>query len=97
VVINGSASLRWLAMQPPNLEEAREAMAESIREAKRSSQVIARIRALLNKQPPQMRPLTLNAIIREVLTLSATDLMRGGVTEHTELSSDLPEVALRAS
>ena len=93
VVINGSASLRWLAMQPPNLEEAREAMAESIREAKRSSQVIARIRALLNKEPPQMRPLTLNAIIREVLALSATDLMRGGVTEHTELASDLPEVA----
>ena len=92
VVINGSASLRWLAMQPPNLEEAREAMAESIREAKRSSQVIARIRALLNKEPPQMRPLTLNAIIREVLALSATDLMRGGVTEHTELASDLPEV-----
>jgi PAS domain S-box-containing protein len=93
VVTNGSASLRWLAMQPPNLEEAREAMAESIREAKRSSQVIARIRALLNKEPPQMRPLTLNAIIREVLALSATDLMRGGVTEHTELASDLPEVA----
>ena len=93
VVINGSASLRWLAMQPPNLEEAREAMAESIREAKRSSQVIARIRALLNKEPPQMRPLTLNAIIREVLALSATDLMRGGVTEHTDLASDLPEVA----
>jgi signal transduction histidine kinase len=67
-------------------------MAESIREAQRSSQVIARIRALLNKEPPQMRPLTLNAIIREVLALSATDLIRAGLTVHTELASDLPEV-----
>jgi PAS domain S-box-containing protein len=92
VVTNGSASLRWLAMQPPNLEEAREAMAESIREAQRSSQVITRIRALLNKEPQQMQPLTVNAIIREVLALSATDLIRAGVTVHTELASDLPEV-----
>ncbi len=92
IVTNMGASLRLLAMQPPNLEEAREAMAESIREAMRSSQVIARVRALLNKEPPQMRPLTLNAIIREVLALCATDLIRAGVTVHTELASGLPEV-----
>ena len=54
--------------------------------------MIARIRALLNKEPPQMWPLTLNTTIREVLALSATDLIRGGVTVHTELASDLPEV-----
>ena len=92
VVTNGSASLRWLAAQPPNLEEAREASEGATREATRASDVIGRIRALLQKSPAQMQGLDLNAVIREVLTLAETELMRGGVSVQTELAADLPAV-----
>ena len=92
IVTDGGAALRWLAMQPPNLEEAREAMASAIREANRASDVIGRIRALLTKTSPEMRALDINEVIREVLTLTGNELVRGGVTVQTELGGDLPAV-----
>ncbi len=91
VVTNGSASLRWLAGQPPNLEEVREAIERTVREANRASDVIRRIRALLQKGPPQMERLDVNLVILEVLTLSGSEILRGGVVVRTELA-DVPAV-----
>ena len=42
VVSNGSACLRWLAGDAPNLEEAREAARRIVRDGKRAGEVIAR-------------------------------------------------------
>jgi len=92
VVTYGSASLRWLATQPPNLQEAREAIERTVREATRASDVIGRIRALLQKGSPQMERLDVNAIIREVLVLAASELLKGGVTVRTQLAPGVPAV-----
>src|SRR5882724_5590934 len=51
VLANGFVSRRWLAMEPPNLEGAREAVAEIIRETERACRMIAGIRDLLSKRP----------------------------------------------
>jgi len=90
VVANSSASLRWLGLQPPNLEEAREAVAHTAAEANRASEVLARIRRLLQKAPPQMAQLDVNEIIREVLALAEHEVLRGGITVETELANDVP-------
>jgi PAS domain S-box-containing protein len=92
IVLNESASLRWLTMQPPNLDEAREAVIRAIKEANRASDVIVKVRALLQKAPPQIGWLDLNEIIREVLALTASELRDGAVTVDTELATDLPAV-----
>jgi C4-dicarboxylate-specific signal transduction histidine kinase len=92
VVTNGSASLRWLDANPPNLEEAREAIARTIDEANRASEVIKKTRTLLQKSSPEMRPLDVNEIIREVLVLSDAELLRSGVVVHSELAVDVPTV-----
>lgn len=92
VVTNGSASLRWLAMQPPNLKQARKAVTGAIQEANRASEVIARIRALLRKGSAQMSPLDVNEVIREVLALVDNELIRGGVTAQTKTAADVPTV-----
>ena len=92
VATSASASLHWLAAQPPNLSEARTAMANAMTEANRASRVIERIRALLKKASPEMRPLEVNEVIREVLALARKELMVGGITVHTELSPDIPAV-----
>jgi signal transduction histidine kinase len=39
-----------------------------------------------------MRALDINEVIREVLTLTGNELVRGGVTVRTELGGDLPAV-----
>ena len=92
VATNASASLHWLAAQPPNLDEARKAVTSTIQEANRASDVIARVRALLRKASPQMAPLDVNEVIREVLALVRSELIRGGVTAKTKLAAGLPAV-----
>ena len=49
VVSNGSACLRWLAGEVPNVEEVREGLQRIVRDGKRAGEVIARIRALTRK------------------------------------------------
>jgi PAS domain S-box-containing protein len=90
VATSASASLHWLAVQPPNLAEAREAMTGAMREANRASRVIDRIRTLIKKVPPELRPLDVNELIREVLALTHKELVVGGVAVHTDLSPEVP-------
>ena len=92
VVTNASVLLRWLAPDPPNLHEAREAAKGTIREANRASEVIAKIRALLNKEPPQMGQLQVNEVIQEVLALTRHELVRAGITMETKLGAGLPAI-----
>ena len=67
VVANANACLRWLAGEEPNLEEAREAVVRIVSEGKRAADVIQRIRSLLKKSAPEISPLDVNEVIREVL------------------------------
>jgi C4-dicarboxylate-specific signal transduction histidine kinase len=63
IITEGESCLRWLAQSPPNLDEVREAVTN------RASEVITRIRALLNKGASMQVPLDIDEIIREVLVL----------------------------
>ena len=92
VVTNASASLHWLAIQPPDLAEARQAMARAMQEANRASSVVGRIRTLLKKASPEMQPLDANELILEVMALTHNQLLTSGVAVHTELASDIPAV-----
>jgi PAS domain S-box-containing protein len=92
VTTNAGASLHWLTAQPPNLDEARDAASRAIAEANRASRVIHRIRGLLQKDQPQRQSLDVNEVIREVLALLQSELIRGGVTLRTKLATDVPAV-----
>jgi PAS domain S-box-containing protein len=92
VVINGNASLRWMAADPPNLAEAREAVQRIIRDGKRASEVIARIRNLSKKSGAEKEPLDLNETIAEVVAFVQGELRRARVALRTDLAPDLPRV-----
>jgi PAS domain S-box-containing protein len=92
IVTNGEACVRLLAGNPPDLEDAREAVAAMIRDGHRASDVIRRLRALVKKTPPQLEWLDVNALIREVLALTRSDVQRQGVALQTDLAADLPRV-----
>ena len=49
IVSNGSACIRLLAGQSPNVEEALEALRDIVRDGKRAGEVIARIRAMTKR------------------------------------------------
>jgi two-component system, LuxR family, sensor kinase FixL len=92
VITNGNAGLRWLARDPPNLEEAQEAMRRMIRDGSRASEVIARIRTLIRRAEPQKARLALNDVIEEVIALADSEVRRSRVLLKTDLAADLPPV-----
>src|ERR1700733_9520614 len=53
IVTNGDACLRWVAAPQPNLGRAQDSLNEMIRESKRASEVIKRVRTLAKKVAPQ--------------------------------------------
>jgi two-component system, sensor histidine kinase and response regulator len=93
VVNSANAALRWMASQPPNLEEVREATTLTAREANRASEVIAKIRALLKEEPARMERVDLNEVIREALALAGSDIAKGRTAVKTELSADAATVS----
>src|SRR4029078_2955414 len=69
VVTNAQTAVRWLAAQPPDLQEAREALGRGSKDGNPASDVIGRIRALVKKSPPAKNPLDINKVILEVIAL----------------------------
>jgi hypothetical protein len=66
----------FYAGDPPDLAETRQAVAAMIRDGYRASDVIRRIRALVQHTPPPPAWLEVNALILEVLA-NALDALRG--------------------
>ena len=93
VVTNGDAGLRWLSQTPPNVEEARSAMKEMVRQGHRASDVIVKTRALIKKTPPLITTLYLNQLIEEVLVLTRQQMAEHVITVRTELTADIPPVS----
>jgi PAS domain S-box-containing protein len=92
IVTNGSACLRWLAAQPPELDEARRAVERVIKDGTRAGEIITRIRALLRKAPSRKDPIDVNEAIAEVVALTRAEAQRRRVKLEIELSRDLPVV-----
>jgi len=93
VVSNGSACLRWLAQDAPNVEEAREAARRLVRDGKRAGEVIARIRAMTRRAETPREKLNLNETIREVLVLVADKTKKEDVRIRTQFADDLSPVS----
>jgi len=92
IVANGNAAQRWLANAHPDLDEARTALKNIVRDGYRASQIITNVRAILERDSRETQSLNINAIIREILALVNIEIARHRVTVQTELPADLPEV-----
>jgi signal transduction histidine kinase len=90
MVTNAAAGVRWLDAQPPNVEEARQALGRIIRDGERASDVIGRIRALIQKAPPRKVGLRINEAILEVVALTHGEVVKNGVSVQTHLAEGLP-------
>ncbi len=91
-VANANACLRWLAAQPPDMGEARQALGRIVRNGNRASEVIGRIRSLVKKVPQRRDRLDINKAILEVVALTDSEVHRHRVTLQTDLSRDMPLV-----
>jgi PAS domain S-box-containing protein len=92
IITNCSTGLRMLTSDPLNLDGAREAVRRTMRDGKRASDVIERLRALFDKKEPASEPVDLNEATREVIALSRGELQKSRVIVRTDLADDLPSV-----
>jgi PAS domain S-box-containing protein len=88
-VNNASAALRWLGKEPPELEQARQALNRIFANGNRASEVIGRIRALIKKAPPRKDDLEINKVILEVIALAGGEVVKNGVSVQTQLAEGL--------
>jgi PAS domain S-box-containing protein len=93
VITNGNAALRWLAQEPPDLDEVRVAVERIIRDGNRAGEVIAHTRELLKNNAPQKSALDINEIARETIALAQLEIQKCGIRLQTKFSQELPFVA----
>jgi PAS domain S-box-containing protein len=93
VITNGHACMRWLAQKTPDLREATEAAERIVRDAKRASEVITRIRAFLKRGTREVVPTNLNEAISEVIAMVQAQVRNQGVSLRIAPAEHLPPVA----
>jgi C4-dicarboxylate-specific signal transduction histidine kinase len=92
VVANADACVAWLSREPPDLAEARAAAERATLGATRASEVIARIRSLINKATPEKSRVQINRVIEQTTALAAGQASRNDVAIEFELAPGLPDV-----
>ncbi len=94
VVASGHACLRFLAAQPANLADAREAAESIVRDGKDIGEIVRRIRALFKRTTLDKFPVNVNDIIGEVLRLLDGEITKRRVSVETDLWKDAPLVSV---
>jgi len=92
VVTNGEAGLRWMSRTPPNLEAVHNSLQKMIANARRASDVIARLRALASRSEPEYTPVDLNALLDESLLLVQREIRSHQVKLQLVLDRALPRI-----
>jgi len=90
IITNASTCLRMLDADPPNVDGARETAKRTIRDGRRASEIVTRLRGLFTKREVGTEPVDMNEAIREVLALSLSELQRWRVVVSAELADNLP-------
>jgi PAS domain S-box-containing protein len=84
IVTNAATCLRWLSRDNANIEEARRAAERIIRDGHRAGDVIASIRALAEKAPPERACVNLREVIGEVILLIRNEIERHNIVVDTD-------------
>ena len=91
IVASGNACRRWLE-NGQNLGRARESLDRVISDANRASDVVKRIRSLTARKGPEQLALDINAVVEDVLTMTASELQANNISIRRHLSPTVPSV-----
>jgi len=79
IAASGEAGLRWLARPTPDVGEARELTTRIVADARRASEIVARIRGMATRRVPEQMLLSLDDVIREALLFLRHEVESRGV------------------
>ena len=92
LMISGNTSLRWLAKDPPELDEARQSVELMMKDGNRATAVIERIHGLVKKSAPRTDTVDINDAIREVISLIHSEATKDGVVIKTHLGKNTTRI-----
>jgi PAS domain S-box-containing protein len=84
---NADAAEMLLESGPARLEEVRQILDDIRRDDVRASEVIRRIRGLLQKHETEIEPYDLNEVVRDCVRTVGADAARRGITLETEVAA----------
>jgi signal transduction histidine kinase len=93
IAANGSAALRFLGHEPPNIEEVRAALNRTVNDSHRASEIFDSIRALFGTTDRSHEPIDVNDLVRGVMDALHGELEVHGITASVELPLGLPQIA----
>ncbi|WP_460141940.1 trifunctional serine/threonine-protein kinase/ATP-binding protein/sensor histidine kinase [Pseudomonas sp. S2_E01] len=91
-ILNADAALRWMSLQPPQIDEVRNVLGSLILDANRAADVLGRIRQHIRKTPPEKGPVDITAAIGEMIELSRSQVTKNGASLLTEINEQLPRI-----
>jgi PAS domain S-box-containing protein len=89
---NAETALRWLARQPPDLEQTRQSIERIVSDGKRAVAIVSRIRDFSKKAPVRKESLEVNEAILEIMRLTRSAMSDNGVLVKKQLSESLPRI-----
>ncbi|MCU1386230.1 MAG: multi-sensor signal transduction multi-kinase [Acidobacteria bacterium] len=91
-VTDANTCVRWLAHDPPDLDEARAAALRVVQDGRRATEIISRIRLPFTKGRTERESVDVNELIREMTVLLGGEAARYGVAVRAALAADLSPV-----
>jgi signal transduction histidine kinase len=93
MLTNAETAVLWLTRDPPNLDEAKQAIERIIGNSRRATDVVRNVRDLVRKSPPVTASFDMNGVIKDLLNLMSLDLRQHGVAVETELAENLKPIS----
>jgi len=90
--INAAVCMQWLRRSTPGIAEASEAASRVASDVKRAADIIDRVRSLYQREMVQRKPVDVNEIVREMITLLRDAAHRNSVSIRTDLDAGLPMI-----
>jgi C4-dicarboxylate-specific signal transduction histidine kinase len=87
IVTQSEAALEFLDRDDPDLDEARDSLLSITEDGMRAGEVIRGLRALAGKSGPQLTKLDIDDVIKQVLALTRSELLRHDVVLRTDLDA----------
>ena len=87
IVTQSEAALEFLDRDDPDLDEARDSLLTIAKDGMRAGEVIRGLRALAGKSGPQLTKLEIDDVIKQVLALTRSELLRHDVVLRTDLNA----------
>jgi signal transduction histidine kinase/CheY-like chemotaxis protein len=87
IVTQSEAALEFLDRDDPDLDEARDSLLSITEDGMRAGEVIRGLRALAGKSGPQLTKLEIDDVIKQVLALTRSELLRHDVVLRTDLDA----------